>query len=116
MMEEGLLSKVEIMRRYPDLSNFTIKAYYEKEPALLPYIIKLIEQYTSFKSNQGIKQIDTSNIRPGIDIGMMYREMYYASEGFLWEKNQKGDIDVDEMEREYKELIGFWKKLYTKED
>ena len=44
---------------------------------------------------------------------MMYHDMYWASEGYLWEKLQQGKVDVDEMERDFRKLLDFWKKIYS---
>ena len=30
-MERGMRAKMEIIHRYPDMANFTIKAFYEKD-------------------------------------------------------------------------------------
>ena len=46
---------------------------------------------------------------------MMYREMYLASEGYLWEMVRREDVDVDRMEKDFTGMIEFWKKAYTKE-
>lgn len=45
---------------------------------------------------------------------MMYREMYLASEGYLWEMVQRGDVDIEEMERDFSKLIDFWKSIYLR--
>jgi hypothetical protein len=44
----------------------------------------------------------------------MYKDMYYASEGYLWEKLQSNDIDPDRMEKDFVRMIGFWQKLYSR--
>ena len=45
----------------------------------------------------------------------MYLDMFWASEGYLWEKVQKGDFEVDDMERDFTRMLQFWKKIYLKE-
>lgn len=46
---------------------------------------------------------------------MMYREMYLASEGYLWEMFQaNGEIDVERLEKDFEEMLKFWKKIYLK--
>ena len=45
---------------------------------------------------------------------MMYRDMYLASEGYLWEMVQRGDVDIEEMERDFSKLIDFWKSIYLR--
>ena len=47
---------------------------------------------------------------------MMYREMYLASEGYLWELVQKGPVNTDELEKGFSDLIRFWKKLYLRKE
>ncbi|MDO5109140.1 MAG: hypothetical protein Q4D59_04315 [Erysipelotrichaceae bacterium] len=45
---------------------------------------------------------------------MMYKEMYWASEGCLWEKMQQGNMDVDQMEEDFSRLVDFWKSVYLR--
>ena len=47
---------------------------------------------------------------------MMYREMYWAAEGYLWEMLQAGDLDIDRIEKDFRKLMAFWKKNYKKKD
>ena len=42
---------------------------------------------------------------PGIDLSMMYKEMYWASEGCLWEYIQRGEMDIDAMEKDFRSLL-----------
>ena len=62
-----------------------------------------------------MKSLDQGQFREGIDLKMMYREMYLASEGYLWEMVRREDVDVDRMEKDFTGMIEFWKKTYTKE-
>lgn len=57
---------------------------------------------------------DPEQFIPGLDIPMMYREMYWASEGYLWEMVQRGDVDMEQMERDFGRLIAFWKSVYLR--
>lgn len=45
---------------------------------------------------------------------MMYREMFWTSEGYLWEKVQQGNLDMDQMEEDFDKLIKFWKSVYLR--
>ena len=42
--------------------------------------------------------------------------MYWATEGYLWEKQLSGRIDVDEMVRDFTEMIDFWQQIYQKRE
>ncbi|MDD6646370.1 MAG: hypothetical protein PUF60_00945 [Firmicutes bacterium] len=73
------------------------------------------EKMKAFKAENTLKSLDPGQFREGIDLKMMYREMYLASEGYLWEMVQREDVDVDRMEKDFTGMIEFWKKAYTKE-
>jgi hypothetical protein len=45
---------------------------------------------------------------------MMYKEMYWASEGCLWEYIQRGCMSVDAMEKDFRKLLAFWKSIYLR--
>ncbi len=49
-------------------------------------------------------------------IPMMYRDMYWASEGYLWEMVQRGDVDMAQMEEDFTKLIEFWKSIYLRKE
>lgn len=59
-------------------------------------------------------RLDPADFIEGLDLNRMYREMYRASEGYLWETLQSGQVDVEKMERDFTEMIAFWKKLYLR--
>lgn len=114
MMFKGLKIKADIMRQYPDLGAFVVKSYYEKDSDVCEDIQKLIAKYTDFKASPVLAALNPDQFVPGLDLQMMYRTMYWASEGYLWEKVQTGGLDPDEMEEDFVKIIDFWKKVYTK--
>ena len=83
----GMQAKLRLMRRFPDIGVFAVRAFYEKDP---------------------------EDFIPGIDLQMMYKEMYWASEGCLWEYIQRGYMNVDAMEKDFRKLLEFWKKVYLR--
>ena len=115
-MYRGLKAKACIMRQYPDMGNFVIKAYYEKDPEVCGEIQKSIAERGAFKKNAAQLRLDPEQFVPGLDLQMMYQDMYWASEGYLWEKFQRGTVDADEMEQDFMKLLEFWKKLYLRKE
>ena len=115
-MYRGLRAKIHLMEEYPDMGNFAVKVYYEKDPEISPEIQKTIVPFASLTSNTTVKKLDPEQFIPGLDLEMMYKDMFWASEGYLWEKSQNGSFDVNEVERDFLELIGFWKKLYLRKE
>lgn len=112
----GLKAKVAIMKEYPDLGAFVMKSFYEKDESVRPEINGLVKAVSNQSLNQAMAKIDPSKFLPGLDLRMMYREMYWASEGYLWEKTQSGGVDAAEIERDFTEMIGFWKKIYLRKE
>ena len=116
MMHRGLRVKAQLMKLYPDMTRFVLKAYYETDPAVCGEIQVVIAKYGSYQANAPLLKLDPAQFRPGLDLRMMYQTMYWAGEGYLWEKLQAGLPDAEEMEREFAQMINFWKSVYLKEE
>ena len=115
-MERGMRAKMEIIRRYPDMGTFTIRAFYEKDEEICAAVQESYHQYFSLKADKTRLNLDPDQFVPGLDVAMMYREMYWASEGYLWEAVQRGGMDVEQMEKDFRKLIAFWKSVYLRKE
>lgn len=115
-MHRGLKAKVALMKKYPDLTLFTLKAYYETDPDICGDIQKIIGRIASFDANSKYLNIDPNQFVEGLDLRMMYMDMYLASEGYLWEKSHQGKFDADKAEQDFERLIYFWKKIYLRKE
>lgn len=114
MMYRGLIAKADMMNTYPDITNFSVKAYYEDDPEIKDDIRKVVAPYTSLKTNRTLPPLNPADFKEGIDLDLMYQDMYLASEGYIWQMSQTGKIDVDKMISDYRRLIEFWKGLYLR--
>lgn len=110
----GMKVKVQLMKQYPDLSLFQLKAYYEKDKELRPEINKLIGEYSGYENQAEMLKLNKEQFVEGLDLEMMYMDIYLASEGYLWEKLQCGEIDPEQMEKDFTGMIEFWRKLYSR--
>lgn len=110
----GLKVKVQLMRQYPDLSLFQLKAYYEKDRSLRPEINQLIGNYSGYENQSEMLKLNKQQFIEGLDLEMMYMDMFLASQGYLWEKLQNETIDPDQMEKDFIRMIGFWRTLYSR--
>ncbi|MEZ3435288.1 MAG: TetR/AcrR family transcriptional regulator [Lachnospiraceae bacterium] len=115
-MERGMRAKLEIIRLYPDMANFTIKAFYEPDPVINAAVQESYHRHFNLKADKARLNFDPRQFRPGLDISMMYREMYWASEGYLWEMVQRGRVDVEQMEKDFTRLMEFWKSIYLRKE
>ena len=98
------------------MGSFVIQAFYEQDPEIRAAIQAACQRAFSFKASKTLMNLDPEQFIPGLDIEMMYREMYWASEGYLWEMLQRGGMDFDQMEKYFTRLIQFWKQIYLRKE
>lgn len=115
IMERGLKAKSDIIRDYPDLSLFTLRSFFEKDPDVQPEIQQLYQEVLSRQSLFCLDALDLSDIRPDLNPERVIQEMVLSSEGFLWRilSSQK---DLVESQPQMEELLTFWKSVYQKPD
>lgn len=114
MMYRSLKIKVTLIKDYPDIMNFSVKAYYEDDPDVRDDIRKRVNPYTNLTTNKRMPHLDPKDFKEGLDLGKMYREIYMASEGYLWQVSQQRNINADRVIRDYKEMVDFWRVLFLK--
>lgn len=59
-MERGMRAKMEIIRLYPDMGNFTIKAFYEKDAGISAAIQESYHRYYNLKADKTRLNLDPS--------------------------------------------------------
>ena len=110
------MAKLQIFRESPDMACFAVRAFYEKDEAICEDIQKSYQKFFGWKAQKALQDVDLEQFVPGLDLRMMYREMCWASEGYLWEMLQRGGLDVDAIERDFEKLLDFWKSIYLRRD
>jgi len=114
MMRRGLYEKVRLMRIHPYMAVFTVRAFYEKEPGISEAVQGSYQALTAAASAEAISRLGTAQFKEGIDLEMMLRQMYLASEGYMWEMVQRGDIDAEKLQADGERMVSFWKEIYGK--
>ena len=115
-MERGMRAKMEIVRLYPDMGNFAIRAFCDKGAEICAAIQDSYRKYFNLKADKTRMNLDPAQFIPGLDVAMMYREMYWAAEGYLWEMVQRGSVDIEQMEKDFMNLMAFWKSVYLRKE
>ena len=114
MISKELETKLAMMHKYPDMGKFALKAYYDDDEEIRDELRKVIEPFQNLSTNLMIPELDPSQFKEGINLEMMYRDMYLASEGFLYHEMQKKDFDVDKMAEDFRRMVDFWRKMYSR--
>ena len=117
MMELGMRAKLDMMRRYPAMALFAIKAFYEENLDVHSSILESYRKHFNRKARDAISRLDPGDFIPGLDLSMMYREMYLASEGYLWEVLRRdGKFDPAALEKDFAQMLEFWKHVYLRKE
>lgn len=115
MMERGMKAKIQMMKKHRNMTAFVIKAFYEKDPDINSAVHESYHKYFGIKAQSALLHVDPNDFVDGLDLNIMYREMYLASEGYLWEIFQwDGELDVPKLEKDFGEMLKFWKNIYLK--
>lgn len=115
-MSRGMQAKLSLIREYPYMANFVLRAFYEKDPEVCAAIQKSYQKHFEFKAAHTFLNLDPEQFIPGLDLTMMYKDMYWASEGYLWEMMQRGDVDYGQIEKDFTDMIEFWKTIYLRKE
>lgn len=111
-MRRGLRAKMELTRMYPDMALFAMKSFYEEDAEVYDDVRRCYELYLNKRGFGTVSSLRPEDFRPGVNLRMMYREMFLTAEGYVWEMLLKGDVDADRLEREFGEMIDFWEETY----
>ena len=117
MMERGMRAKIQMMKEYPDMSTFAIKAFYEKDSAVIGGIQNSYYTALQMKAAGALSKVNPDDFIPGLNLKWMYREMYLAALGYLWELAQWDmELDVTVMETDFLKMLDFWKSVYLRKE
>lgn len=114
IMYQSMVSKMEILNVYPDIMDFSVRVYYEDDPDVRSDIRKTVKPYTDLTANRMLPAQDPSVYKEGLDLEKMYKFIYLASEGYMWQMSQRGNIDAGKVLEDFREMTAFWKELFLK--
>ena len=116
MMERGMDAKLALMEQYPYIANFAIRAFLEKDVEVSRDIQTSYRKAFSQKASQVLSLLKPEDFIPGLDLKMMYRQMFLAAEGYLWEMMQQGGLSRERLRQDFEKLLEFWKSTYYSEE
>ncbi|BCJ99919.1 TetR/AcrR family transcriptional regulator [Anaerocolumna chitinilytica] len=114
MLRRSLIGKCNLLREYPYVSEFSLRAYYEENIEVKKEIQDSFHKINLESEKKAFEIIDITKLRDGIDIHQMYQEMVWASDGYLHMALIQGDINVDKLKSDFEKLIHMWEKVYQK--
>lgn len=111
-MEQVMEAKFKLLYRHPYMANFVIRAFYEKDSEIHSAIQKSCDRLYAKKSKKLLETLDPNDYRPGLDLEMMYNQMYWAAEGYLLLMSNKGPLNPEQMEKDFRKMLIFWRNSF----
>ena len=115
MMRRGMYAKLAVMKKYPDLTAFTLKAFYENEPEIVFEIQKSYANIVQSSAAIFMPKLNPADFRPGLELEMIIKTMYWTTEGYLWKVLQLDSFDFDQLEKDFLKILDFWKIAYCRD-
>lgn len=114
MLALGMQVKLELMHRQPAMGRFAMRAFYEKDPAVCGDIQRCVAEYVQKASMPLVLGLDPDTFIPGLDLQMAYRNMYWAAAGCVWELEQQGQLDLEQVRATFRQLVAHWRQIYLR--
>ncbi|MBR4345825.1 MAG: TetR/AcrR family transcriptional regulator [Oscillospiraceae bacterium] len=108
---QSLKAVTDMLRSYPECVMFELKAYFDREAEVQAEVSEFIGSYSDFACQAAHIGIAPEQFTEGTDLAMMYRTIYLACEGYLFEKIRNGCLDADDMDMI---MIEHWKQIYLR--
>lgn len=112
MLKRNLITKCTLIRQYPYLHTFCLKAYYEPDLEIQKLIQLSVHKIAVENESLLLETIRGTEFRIDIDLNLMYREICWTADGYLRQRILINNWDTDEVEKDFLALIEQWKKIY----
>lgn len=113
MLKRNLIAKCTLIRHYPYLHTFCLKAYYEPDLDIQNSIQINVQNIAIDNESLLLEAMKGTKFRSDIDLNLMYREMTWAADGYLRQRMLLSNWNTDEVERDFLALIEQWRKIYV---
>lgn len=91
-LRQALLTKLELLNKYPDIFVFLEIAYFEKSKEVKNEIAEKMAKLTADASVKIFENIDTSKFREGIDLKRAINIIVWTFDGFTAAEYKKGKM------------------------
>lgn len=115
-LEKGQEVKMDMVRRYPGLFRFVMRAYYERDSILSPKLRKGLNSLLESTSKDFLKRMDVHKFKDGVDPWEVIRLLTLAAEGMM---ARTGACTVEEIEvlfQEYQKYAQMLRQNLYKEE
>lgn len=115
-LEKGHKIKMDLVRRYPGLFRFVMRAYYEQDSLLTPKVRHKLDSVLERTTEDFLSRIDLHKFKPGVDPRKIIRMLTLISEGMLAETGALTAEEIDRLFGTYKDYADMLRQFLYKEE
>lgn len=107
----SMKAKAGLLRTYPDMAMFALRAYYEKDPEVCADIQTRAAPYLNLDCLAELTGLPREKLFPGRNAQRIWQALCRDWIGFLWQVQLRGRLDLDALLRECEEILRFWENI-----
>ena len=115
-LEMGQKIKMDMVRRYPGLFRFVMRAYYERDGMLSPHLRKKLNSLLEDTSRDFLTRMDLYKFKDGVDPYEVIRLLTLAAEGMMARTNADTAEEIETLFLEYKKYADMLRANLYKEE
>lgn len=115
-LEMGQKVKMDMVRRYPGLFRFVMRAYYERDSLLSPRLRKGLNDLLETTSRDFLARMDLYKFKPGVDPWEVIRLLTLAAEGMMARTGAYTAEEIETLFVEYKKYADMLRTYLYKEE
>ena len=115
-LEMGQEIKMDMVRRYPGLFRFVMRAYYERDSVLSPHLRKELNSLLEDTSKDFLARMDLYKFKDGVDPHEVIRLLTLAAEGMMARTGAYTAEEIENLFAEYKKYADMLRAHLYKEE
>ena len=115
-LDMGQKIKMDMVRRYPGLFRFVMRAYYERDSILSPHLRKGLNGLLESTSKDFLARMDLYKFKDGVDPWEVIRLLTLAAEGMMARTNACTAEEIETLFEEYKKYADMLRANLYKEE
>ena len=115
-LEMGHRVKMDLVRRYPGLFRFVMRAYYERDSVLTPKLREKLDSVLERTTEDFLARMDLYKFKSGADPRQVIRMLTLVSEGMLAETGAMTAAEINALFAEYKKSADMLRQFLYKEE
>lgn len=112
----SMRAKAGLLRAYPDMALFALRAYYEKDPEVCGDIQARAAPYLNLEYVAELTGLPRDKLLPGRHAQRIWQAMCRDWIGFLWQVQLKGRLDLEALLKECEEILQFWESIFRRQE